>query len=71
MTKRLVILLVLLITLGVASSVYAGSSYCWYECNEGGSDTCVYTGDCYRKCYNLTGGCISGMSAECFDRCAF
>lgn len=61
----------LLALLLLASPSQAGPGICWYECNIDGRDYCFYTGDCFAKCWNMAGGCLSGTSAECYDQCAF
>jgi hypothetical protein len=71
MKQRLIVVLAAaLLTLAGAAKSSAISKICYAECNVDHRSYCLYTGSCSDVCYVLSGGCMSGSSAECLDACA-
>jgi hypothetical protein len=72
MKRRLTILtLSFVLCLALASPTGAAPGYCFAECNYEGANYCRDTGNCYSKCSDIQGGCISWFSSGCFDYCRF
>jgi hypothetical protein len=65
--RRIIVSILVIAGLLVPAARSEAARLCGWECNLQGLNICVFSDNRGYRCWQLQGGCISGLSAECYD----